>query len=256
MSKLVKKETEDSLFTKKILALKFEGVVKEVVGKSTKFQNFKVDSRNRPFSTSRLHFDHYKTLGVPRNATKAQIKSHFYQLSKKHHPDVSKDAKSNEVFSRVTEAYTVLSNDRERRLYDRSLLSRSGPTHPAHHRHPHQGPGTSNYGYRPRPGSTATHAWEYSRRHSSPHTRSSEFSRRPDETLRGSGPHLHRQSSKGAHYEPWRPTEGRTGYVNQNDKVLEDLERDLEVQRISGSWRAVQIICVLAMAIGMMGGLH
>ncbi|KAG6867532.1 hypothetical protein C0993_001582 [Termitomyces sp. T159_Od127] len=207
----------------------------------------------RLFSTSPLHFDHYKTLGVPLNATKAQIKSHFYQLSKKHHPDVSKDAKSKEVFSRVTEAYTVLSNDRERRLYDRSLLSRSGPTHPVHHHHhPHQ-PGTSNYGYRPRPSSTATHAWEYSRRHSSPYTRSSEFSR----SQAHRGPHVHRQPGNGAHYEPWRPPQGRTaGYENQNDKVLEQLERDLEIQRISGSWRAIQILCVLGMAIGMIGGLH
>ncbi|KAG5728451.1 hypothetical protein E4T56_gene19010 [Termitomyces sp. T112] len=206
----------------------------------------------RLFSTSQLHFDHYKTLGVPRSATKGQIKSHFYQLSRKHHPDVSKDAKSKEVFTRVTEAYTVLSNDRERRLYDRSLLSRSGPIHPVRHGHPHQGPGTSNYGYRPRPGSTATHAWEYSRRHSSPYTRSSESSR----SQAHQGTHIHRQPGKSSHYEPWRSSEERTGYVNQNDKVLEELERDLEIQRISGSWRALQIMCVLAMAIGMMGSLH
>ncbi|KAG6856089.1 hypothetical protein H0H87_007529 [Tephrocybe sp. NHM501043] len=216
----------------------------------------------RSFATTSTHLDYYKTLGVPRGATKAQIKTHFYQLSKKHHPDVSKDVRSKEVFTRVTEAYTVLSNDRERRLYDRSLLSRSGPNHPPHPRH--QASSASNSGYRPRPSSSATHAWEFTRRHpnpSSPYTRPGHSSRRPDEWARAHthpGPQLHQHPGQGAHYEPPRPPEGRTGYVGMTprEKLSEQAERDLEVQRISSGWRALQIISVLAVSIGVVGGFH
>jgi len=63
--------------------------------------------------------DYYKTLGVERNASDAQIKSAFRKLARKYHPDVNpnkKDAERN--FKEINEAYQVLSDPEKRKKYD------------------------------------------------------------------------------------------------------------------------------------------
>jgi len=64
--------------------------------------------------------DHYQTLGVDRNASKADIKSAYRKLAQKYHPDRNPDNKqAEEKFKDVAEAYSVLSDDKKRRMYDR-----------------------------------------------------------------------------------------------------------------------------------------
>ena len=63
--------------------------------------------------------DYYKTLGVERNATEAQIKSAYRKLARKFHPDVNPNNKDAErQFKEINEAYQVLSDAGKRKKYD------------------------------------------------------------------------------------------------------------------------------------------
>lgn len=63
--------------------------------------------------------DYYKTLGVEKNASEAEIKSAFRKLAKEYHPDKNKGDKSaEEKFKEIGEAYSVLSDETKRKNYD------------------------------------------------------------------------------------------------------------------------------------------
>ena len=64
--------------------------------------------------------DYYETLGVPRGASKEEIKRAYRRLAKKHHPDLNKDnpKAAEEKFKQISEAYEVLVDDEKRRIYD------------------------------------------------------------------------------------------------------------------------------------------
>lgn len=64
--------------------------------------------------------DYYEVLGVKKDAGKQQIKSAYRKLAKKYHPDTNVgDAKAEQLFKEVTEAYNVLSDEEKRKLYDK-----------------------------------------------------------------------------------------------------------------------------------------
>ena len=63
--------------------------------------------------------NYYAVLGVNIDATHEQIKSKYRQLVKEYHPDRTKDEKSAEIFSEITKAYEVLSDDQTRKDYDK-----------------------------------------------------------------------------------------------------------------------------------------
>jgi curved DNA-binding protein len=63
--------------------------------------------------------DYYEILGVPRNASDAEIKKSFRKLAREYHPDVAKDKKrAEEKFKEINEAYEVLGDPAKRKKYD------------------------------------------------------------------------------------------------------------------------------------------
>jgi molecular chaperone DnaJ len=64
--------------------------------------------------------DFYEALGVPKNATAAEIKKAYRKLAQKHHPDANAgDPKAEERFKEVSAAYDVLGDEEKRAAYDR-----------------------------------------------------------------------------------------------------------------------------------------
>ncbi len=67
--------------------------------------------------------DPYAILGVPREATEADIKAAYRRLAKLYHPDVNPSPRAAEDFDRITRAYRILGNARLRALYDQGQLT-------------------------------------------------------------------------------------------------------------------------------------
>lgn len=63
--------------------------------------------------------DYYEVLGVPKDAQKDQIKRAFRKLARQYHPDVNREAGSDEKFKEINEAYEVLCDPQKRAAYDR-----------------------------------------------------------------------------------------------------------------------------------------
>lgn len=62
--------------------------------------------------------DYYEVLGVPRTATKDEIKAQFRKLALQYHPDRNKAPDAEDRFKEISEAYAVLSDDQKRAQYD------------------------------------------------------------------------------------------------------------------------------------------
>src|SRR3979411_478522 len=62
--------------------------------------------------------DYYKTLGVSKDATAADIKKAYRKLARQHHPDVNKSTDASKKFKEVNEANEVLSDPDKRKRYD------------------------------------------------------------------------------------------------------------------------------------------
>ena len=73
--------------------------------------------------------DFYKVLGVSNSASKEDIKKAYRKLAQQYHPDANKgDAAAEARFKEISEAYSILSNDKKRSEYDemRRLIEAGG----------------------------------------------------------------------------------------------------------------------------------
>src|SRR6188508_2703892 len=71
--------------------------------------------------------DPYATLGVPRGANEADIKKAYRKLAKELHPDRNKDNPAASArFSKVTQAYDILTDKDKRARYDRGEIDEDG----------------------------------------------------------------------------------------------------------------------------------
>ena len=93
--------------------------------------------------------DYYEVLGISRNADAGAIKKAYRKLAKKYHPDTNAgNAQAEQRFKEITEAYTVLSDPKKRKLYDQfghAAFDGSGPQEGAYYRNAGN---TGNGGYR------------------------------------------------------------------------------------------------------------
>lgn len=68
--------------------------------------------------------DYYKVLGVRQNATLSEIKRAYREKAKLLHPDLSGDVSYRDEFEKVVTAYRVLSDARQRSIFDESFFIR------------------------------------------------------------------------------------------------------------------------------------
>jgi len=72
--------------------------------------------------------DLYSVLGVSRAASQSEIKSAYRRLARRYHPDVNADPAATREFTRITEAYQVLSDPQRRELYNRAGATTASAT--------------------------------------------------------------------------------------------------------------------------------
>ncbi|KAF9036501.1 DnaJ protein [Hymenopellis radicata] len=83
-------------------------------------------SSKRPSDRRTLHAtaplgaskDPYKTLGVAKDASQADVKKAYFALARKYHPDTNSDKNARDKFVEIQEAYDTLKDEKKRAAFD------------------------------------------------------------------------------------------------------------------------------------------
>jgi len=87
--------------------------------KMVNFSKIRNPSQLLYFSSSAIVSDHYKTLGVERNASQEQIDEAYFNLVARHkNPSVYRGRSHSFSIEKVLEAYETLSDEDTRKVYD------------------------------------------------------------------------------------------------------------------------------------------
>ncbi|KAL0105942.1 hypothetical protein PUN28_015983 [Cardiocondyla obscurior] len=70
----------------------------------------------------------YDILNITPRATQNEIKTAYYKLTLQYHPDKNDSEYAKQKFQDISEAYEVLSNYEQRKIYDRNTLLHRQPT--------------------------------------------------------------------------------------------------------------------------------
>jgi DnaJ-class molecular chaperone len=97
--------------------------------------------------------DLYKTLGVAKTATEAELRKAYRALAKKHHPDLNVGNKeAAERFKEIASAYDILGDADKRKRYDAGEIDESGQERPERQFYRQYAEGPAGGKYRQGPG--------------------------------------------------------------------------------------------------------
>src|SRR5450755_1510246 len=94
--------------------------------------------------------DPYTTLGVPRDATQADIRRAYRKLAKQHHPDLNPgNTAAEDRFKEVSAANELLSDPEKRGKFDRGEIDAAGQERPPEPTYRHYADAESGRRYGP-----------------------------------------------------------------------------------------------------------
>ncbi len=86
--------------------------------------------QRRLFASKNIFINHYAVLGVSQTSNVNEIQLSYRRLAKKLHPDANLNRNTNEQFTQINIAYSILTNPVLRRKYDHTLNKSKGQHQP------------------------------------------------------------------------------------------------------------------------------